>query len=116
MHYVCTGLGNHVDDPTGGPAEFRGGSGCHYLKLFHGIERNIDRRALAAKLLSEEAIVVVAAIEAYVVEDTTLTGKGDFIAIRTLDDADAGREGQQVFKLSPQNRGRTYRGFIQGAA
>src|SRR6266481_854426 len=97
MDYVRTGLGNHVDDPTGGAAEFRGGSGCHYLKLFHGIERNINRRALAAQLLAEEAIVVVA-------------------AIRALDDTDAGGEGQQVFKLSAQNRGRTYRGFIQGAA
>src|SRR5882672_1634148 len=116
MHYVRTGLGNHVDDPTGGAAEFRGGSGCHYLKLFHRIERNIDRRALAAQLLAEEAIVVVAAIEAHVVEDAALTGKSDFVPVRTLDDTDAGGEGQQVFKLSPQNRGHTYGGLIQGAA
>ena len=116
MQYVRAGLGNHVDNSAGGPAEFRGGSGGHYLKLFHGIERNIDRRALAAQLLAEEAIVVVAAIEAHVVEDAALTGKSDFVSIRPLDDTDAGGEGQQVFKLSPQNRGRAYRGFIQGTA
>src|ERR1700730_13686759 len=93
MHCVGAGLGNHVDDSTGGAAEFRSRSSCHHLKFFHCIERNIDRRALAAQLLAEEAIVVVAAIEAHVVEDAALPGKSDFVSIGALDNTDARGEG-----------------------
>ena len=55
----------------------------------HRVERDVDGRALAAHLLAEEAVVVVAAVEADVVEDAALAGERDLVAVRPLHDAHA---------------------------
>src|ERR1700682_4260214 len=116
MHFIRPGLRNHIDDSASSTAEFRARSCRHYLELFHGVERNVDRRALSTKLLAEETIVVVTTIETYVVKDATLSGKCDLVSVRTLDYAYARCQRQQVFKLSSQNRSGTYRRFIQSRA
>ena len=46
-----------------------------HLELADRFERDVDGRALAAGLLAEEAVVVVAAVEADVVEDAALAGE-----------------------------------------
>ena len=90
MDFIGAGLRYDVDDAGGGPAKFRGGAGCYYLELFDRIERNVDGSSLSAQLLAEKSVVVITAVQADVVEDAALSGKRDFISIRTLDDADAG--------------------------
>jgi len=72
--------------------KFGAGSGRHNLKLFHGIQRNVDGRTLTSQLLAEEAIVVVAAIKTYVIENASLSGKRDLVAIRALHHAHARRQ------------------------
>ena len=79
-------------------------SGRYDLEFFHCFERDVDRCSLTTKLLAEEAVVVVATIEAYVVEDAALSGEGDLIAIRSLNNAYSWGKSQQVFKLATQNR------------
>ena len=64
-------------------------------------------RALAADLLAEEAVVVVAAVEADVVEDAALAGERDLVAVRPLHDADARRERQQILELAAEDRQRS---------
>ena len=59
------------------------------LELLDRVERDVDGRALAARLLAEEPVVVVAAVEADVVEDAALSGERDLVAVRSLHDADA---------------------------
>ena len=108
-------LGDHVDDAPGRAAEFGVGAGRHDLKLLHGFERDVDRGALSAHLLTEKAVVVVAAVEADVVEHAALAGEGDFVAVRALDHADARREREEVFELAPQNRRRFDGGLVQRA-
>jgi hypothetical protein len=63
---------------------------------------------LSAELFAEEAVVVVAAIEADVVEDSTLSSEVDLVAVGALSDADSGRERQQVFKLAAEDRRGAY--------
>ena len=75
MRRVGAGLGDDVDDAAGGAAELGGGAGGDHLELLDRVERDVDRRALAAHLLAEEAVVVVAAVEADVVEDAALAGE-----------------------------------------
>src|SRR5207253_3101254 len=104
---------NHINDPCCRPAKFGSGSGRNNLKLFHSVQRDIDRGALAAKLFAEETIVVIAAVKADVVENPALTGEVNLVAVRTLDDAYARRQRQQVFKLTAQNRSVVHRSFIE---
>src|SRR5207248_5167295 len=87
----------------------------HHLKLLDGLERDVDRGALPAHLLPEEAVVVVAAVEADVVEDAALPGKRNLVAVRALDDADARREREQILELAAQNRRRFDRRLIERA-
>ena len=89
LHLVGARLGDDVDDAAGGAAELGVRAGGHHLEFLDRFERDVDRGALAAHLLAEEAVVVVAAVEADVVEDAALAGKGDLVAVRALDDADA---------------------------
>src|ERR1700752_1380124 len=91
-----------MNDAAGGASKFSTRSGSHDLKLFHGLEGDVDRRALTAELFAEEAVVVVAAVKTDVVEDAPLTGEIDLIAIRALCDADTWRHREQVFKLASE--------------
>src|SRR5437016_4846147 len=113
VDFICSRLGNHVDDATGRAAKLCRSSRGNHLKLFDGIQRNVDCRTLAAKLLAEKAIIVITAVEADIIEDATLTSESDFIPVRALDNADAGRQGQQILKFSAQDRSLAYRCFVQ---
>src|SRR5207253_7592680 len=100
MKIVCAGFGNHIDDAARRPPKFRARACSHHLKFLNGIQRNIYSRALVASLFTEEAVVVVTAVKADVIENATLSDEVDFISVRPLYDTHAGRQGQQVFKLS----------------
>lgn len=54
------------------------------LELPDRLERDVDRRPLAANLLSEKTVRVIAAIKADVIENASLAREGDFIAVRAL--------------------------------
>ena len=110
---VRAGLGDDVDHAAGRPSELGRRAARDDLELLHRVERDVDRRALTARLLTEEPVVVVAAVEADVIEDAALPGKRDFVAVRSLHDADARRERQEVFELAPENRNRVDRRLVQ---
>jgi hypothetical protein len=61
------------------------------LKFFYRFERDVYGCALAAELLAEEAVVVVAAIESDVIEDSALAREIDLVAVGPLRDADVSR-------------------------
>ena len=84
MTLVRARLGDDVDDAAGGAAEFGVGAGRDDLELLDRFERDVDGRALPADLLAEEAVVVVAAVEADVVEDAALAGEVDLVAVGSL--------------------------------
>ena len=109
-------LGDHVDDAAGGAAEFRVGPTRHDLKLLHRLQRDVDRRALTAELLAEEPVVVVAAIEADVVVHASLAVEGDLVAVRSLDDAHAGSEGEEILELAAEDRCRADGRFVERVA
>ncbi len=111
---IAARLGDHVHDAASGSTELRRGAGRDHLEFLHRFERDVDRRALAACLLAEESVVVVAAVEADVVEDPPLACKGNLVSIRALDDADARCEGQHVLELAPENGNRFDGGLIEG--
>src|SRR5439155_26387637 len=87
---VSARLGNDVDDAAGRVAERRACPRGDDLELLDGFEGDVDRCALAAHLLAEETVRVVAAVEADVVEHAALARERDLVAVRTLDDAHAG--------------------------
>src|SRR6202030_3129105 len=62
-------LRNDIDDAARCPAKFRVRTRGNDLKLLHGIQSDVDGRALSPHLLPEESIIVVAAIEADIVGD-----------------------------------------------
>ena len=64
-------------------------------------------------MFTEEAIVVVAAVEADVVEDAALAVDVDFVAVGALRDADAWGQSQQVFKFATEDGCGCDGGFIQ---
>src|SRR5437660_8532491 len=98
MNGVGAGFRDDVDDASGAAAELRVGAARRDLKLLDGLQRDVNCGTLAAHLLAKESIVVVAAVEADVVEDAPLPVDVYFVAVRTLSDADAGGQCQQVFK------------------
>src|SRR5437660_11232918 len=104
MSFIGTRFRNNVNDAAGCSAKLGGRPSGHHLKLFHRIQRDIDRGALAAELLAKESVVVIAAVETDVVEDAALSGKCDFVSVRALDDDDPGRQGKQVYEFSSKNR------------
>jgi hypothetical protein len=106
-------LRDHVDDAAGGASEFRRRAARDDLELLHRVERDVDRGALAARLFAEEPVVVVAAVEADVVEDAALPGERDLVAVRSLHDRDAGREGQQILEFPPEDWQRFHRERVQ---
>ena len=58
--------------------------GRDHLEFLDRFERDVDGGALAAHLLAEEAVVVVAAVEADVVEHAALAGEVDLVAVGPL--------------------------------
>src|SRR5260370_2208782 len=90
---------------AGSASELGVGSAGDDLELPDGLERDVDGGALAARLFAEEPVVVVAAIEADVVEDAALPLDGDLVAVGPLHDADAGSQGEQILKLASEHRG-----------
>src|SRR5262249_530015 len=106
---VRTGLSDHVDHATRRAPEFGIGAAGDDLELLYCFQRDVNRRALSACLLAEEPVVVVAAVQRDVVENAALSVDVDFVAVRTLRDADARRQREQIFKLAPQDRRIGYR-------
>ena len=86
LRVVRAGLGDDVDHASGSAAELGRRAGGDHLELLDRVERDVDRGALAARLLAEEPVVVVAAVEADVVEDAALAGKADRVSVGSLDD------------------------------
>ena len=105
-HLVRARLGDDVDDAAGGAAEFGAGAGGDHLKFLDRFQRDVDGRALPADLLAEEAVAVVAAVEADAVEDAALTRERDLVAVRPLHHADARSERQQILELAAEDRRR----------
>src|SRR5258708_10998296 len=87
---IRSGLGNDVDNAPGCPTEFRVCPACDDLKFLDRVERNVNCGTLSAQLLAEEAVVVVAAVEAYVIENATLAVEIDLVAVRALGNAYTG--------------------------
>src|SRR5881628_2251394 len=113
MEAIGAGLGDDVDYAAGGATKFRVRAAGHNLELLDGFETDVHGSALAAHLFAEEAVVVVAAVEADVVEDSTLAVDVDFVAVGALGDADAGGKCEQVFKFATENRRGGDSSFIQ---
>src|SRR6185369_12829108 len=101
---VRSGFSDDVHHTAGSASELGAGAGRDNLELLDGFKSDVDRRALAAGLLAEEAIVVVAAVKADVVEDSALPREVYLIAVRSLCNAYSRCERQQVLEFSPQNR------------
>ena len=116
VQVVGARLRDDVDDAAGGAAELRVGPAGHDLELLDRLQRDVDRRALAAELFAEESVVVVAAIEADVVVHAALPIEGDLVAVRPLDDADAGSEGEQILELAAEDRRRADGGLVERVA
>src|SRR5262249_45129641 len=114
MQVIGTGLGDDVYNAAGSASEFGGCAAGHHLKLLNCIQGNVDGRALTACLFSEEAVVVITTVEADVVENATLAGKTDFVAVGALNHSHARSQGKQVLKFSSQHRSLADRKFIQG--
>ena len=98
---IRAGLRDDVDNAARRAAEFGVGATGHDLKLLDGLQRDIDGCALASHLFAEEAVVVIAPVEADVIEDAALAVEVDFVAVRSLHDADAWSQSQQVLELAP---------------
>src|SRR2546425_8093176 len=100
MNLVRTGFSDDVDYAAGGAAEFRVGAACNHLELLHRVQRDGDGRALAAELLAEETVVVIAAVEADVVEDAALAVEVDFITVGPLRDGHARCQDRKSTRLN----------------
>ena len=111
---VGAGLGDDVDHAARGAAIFGVGAAGDDLKFLYRFESDIGSRALAAGLLAEEAVVVITAVEADVVEYAALPVDIDFVAVGPLGNADAGCQGEQVFKLATQDRDARHRKLGEG--
>ena len=104
MKVVGSGLGDDVDDAAGGAAELRVGPAGDDLKFLDGFKGDVNRGSLAAHLLAEETVVIVATVETDVVEDAALAVDVDFVAVRALNDAHAGGQREEIFKFPAENR------------
>src|SRR5438105_3881390 len=103
VHFIRTGLGDDVDDATGGATKLGVGAGRDYLEFLDCIQSDIDGRTLTTDLLAKKSVVIIAAIQTDVVECSALAGKVDLVAIRPLHDADAGSQGQQIFEFAAEH-------------
>src|SRR5581483_6093686 len=86
MHLIRSGFRNDVHYPSGRSSKFGVCAGGHDLKFLHRIQRDVDRRSLSAKLLSKKSVVVIATVQADVVEHSSLPVEVDFVPIRPLRD------------------------------
>ena len=84
MDLIRSRLGDDVDYSPSRASEFSIGAACHYLELFHCIKCDVDRSALAALLLAEESVVVVASIQADIIKDSALSIEVDLVPIGAL--------------------------------
>ncbi len=116
VQLISAGFRNHIDHAAGAASEFRAGAAGDDLKLLDRVQGDVDRCPLSADLFTEEAVVVVAAIKADVVEDAALAGKTNLVAVRALHHTHARCESKKVFKLSAQDRRLADRAFIQRSA
>jgi hypothetical protein len=102
VNVVRTGLRYDVDDTARCPAVLGTRASCdHRNSLTASSERyrspHADRR-----LLAEESIVVVTAIEADIVENAALPGEVDLVTVGALRDAHARRQCQRSSNLRPR--------------
>ena len=86
MNFVGAALGDDVDDAASRAPELCGRASRDDLKLLDGVERDVYGGALATRLLSEEAVVLIAAIEADVVEDAALPCEVNLVTVWSLHD------------------------------
>src|SRR5437660_3899162 len=114
MNGVGAGFRDDVDDASGAAAELRVGAARRDLEFLDSFQRDVNRGALATHLFAEESVVVVATVEADVVEDAPLPVDIDLVAVRTLSNADAGGQCQQVFKFAPEHRCRCHGDLVKG--
>ena len=84
MEVICSRLGDDVDYSSSRAPEFRIGAAGHDLELFHRIQCDVDRSALTTLLFSKESVVVVATVEADIIEDSALAIEVDLVAVGTL--------------------------------
>src|SRR5262245_51485635 len=103
VYVVRAGFCNDVDHAPSCAAILSVRTGGHDLKLFDGVHRDVDGSALAAGLFTEKAVVIVAAVEAYVVKDAALPGEIDLVTVGALRNAHPRRQGQQVLKFSAKD-------------
>src|SRR5260370_30911881 len=103
MPIVRPRLRYYIYDAARRPPEFGVRAARHHLEFLYRVQGDVDGRALSAHLFAEEAVVVIAAIQADVVEDSALPVEVDFIPVRSLHDPYAGGEAQQVLELSPED-------------
>ncbi len=113
MNGIGAGLRDHVDDAAGAAAELRVRAASRDLEFLYRFQRDVNRGALAAHLLAEESVVVVAAIQADVIENAALAVDIDFVAVRPLRDTHSGRQCQQIFKLAAEHRRRRHGNLVQ---
>src|SRR5438309_11459021 len=100
MNGVGAGFRDDVDDASGAAAELRVGAARRDLEFLDSFQRDVNRGALATHLLTEETVVVITAVEAVVVKNSELAVDVDFVAVRTLRNADDGGECHEVFKFA----------------
>src|SRR5262249_56860408 len=116
VHLGGARFGDNVHHATGGAPELRSGAAGHPLEFLDCIQGDVNGCALPTGLLTEKAVVVVAAIKAHVVEDAALAGEADFVAVRALYNGHARGEREQIFKFSSQHRCRADSNFIERCA
>src|SRR5262245_22295923 len=103
MYVVSPGLGDDVYDPARCASKLGARAAGDNLEFLDRVQRDVDRCSLASELLAKEAVVVVTAIEANVIENASLAAKVDFVPVRPLRDGHAGRKGKQVLKFASKN-------------
>ena len=99
----CVGarLGDDVDESAAGAPEFRVGSLGNHNDFRDGVQIEGEGRALTPALLAEEGVVEIGAVYRDIVVDAALSGNGQFVSVRPLDDAHAWSQEREIEKISP---------------
>ena len=87
MHSVCTRFCNDVDNSTCRAPIFGAGTCRNHLKFLDCFKCDVNGRTLSAGLFPKKSIVVIAAIEADIVENSALARKIDFVTVWPLRNA-----------------------------
>src|SRR5207245_1494298 len=90
MEAIGAGLGDDVDYAAGCATKFRVRAAGHNLEFLDGFEADVHRGALPADLFAEEAVVVVAAVQAAVIEDAALAVDVAFVVVGAIRGDDDG--------------------------